>query len=160
LALADLPYGGFGENFTTSGVLEETVCIGDTFQTGSAVVQVAQPRWPCYKLNRRWSLPDLDARLDAARRWGWYLRVLQAGQVEAGQDFVLVERLAAVWNIDRVYAVRQRLTLIHCIIYACRFPPRRRITNTTGQWETNFRRLEIIYGEKSGSFQIAVVVFI
>lgn len=107
LNLPDLPYGGFGENFTTQGRLEENVCIGDIYQVGSAQVQVAQPRRPCYKLNRRWSLPDLDARLDAARRCGWYLRVLQEGWVEAGQEFVLVERPAGEWDVDRVYAVRQ-----------------------------------------------------
>jgi MOSC domain-containing protein YiiM len=107
LGLPELPCGGFGENFTTRGLLETEICIGDTFQIGSAVVQVAQPRRPCYKLNRRLGVPDLDARLDAARRCGWYLRVLREGEVQAGEDFVLVERQSALWDIGRVYAILQ-----------------------------------------------------
>ena len=107
LGLPDLPFGGLGENFTTAGLLEEQVCIGDTWQIGGAVVQVSQPRRPCYKLNLLWSVPDLDARVDASRRCGWYLRVLQPGSVEAGQAFVLIERPAPEWNIDRVYAIAQ-----------------------------------------------------
>ncbi len=107
LALPDLPYGGLGENFTTGGLLEEQVCIGDTWQIGEAVVQVSQPRRPCYKLNRLWSVPDLDARVNAARRCGWYLRVLKPGSVEAGQAFVFIERPAPDWNIERVYAIAQ-----------------------------------------------------
>lgn len=107
LGLPGLPYGGLGENFTTRGLLESQICIGDTWRIGGAVVQVSQPRRPCWKLNRLWSIPDLDTRLDAARRCGWYLRVLEPGTVEAGQDFQFMGRTAPEWNIQRVYEIRQ-----------------------------------------------------
>jgi MOSC domain-containing protein YiiM len=107
LARPELPYGGFGENFTTAGLLEAQVCVGDTWRIGEVVVQVSQPRWPCWKLNRLWAIPDLDARVDAARRCGWYLRVLEPGWVEAGLAFQLIERTQPEWNIERIYRITQ-----------------------------------------------------
>lgn len=92
LAPLRLPYGAFGENLTVSGLTEAHVSIGDTFELGEAVVQVSQPRSPCWKLARRWKVPDLAARVQKTGRTGWYLRVLKEGLVAPGQELVLVER--------------------------------------------------------------------
>ena len=73
--LPDMPYGAFGENFTTYGLLEDEVCIGDMFGIGDAVVQVSQPRQPCWKLERRWGIKDFVIRIKETGRIGWYLRV-------------------------------------------------------------------------------------
>lgn len=88
----DLVYGFFGENFTTSGLTEDAVFIGDVFQIGGARVQVSQPRSPCFKLGIRMGDENFPARFTAANRTGFYLRVLQEGVVAAGDDIALIER--------------------------------------------------------------------
>ena len=98
LQLAMAP-GAFGENFTTAGLNETNVCIGDVFRLGEAVVQVSQPRQPCAKLARRWRTKDLAARVIEAGKTGWYLRVLQEGAVEAGLEIKLLERPQPRWTI-------------------------------------------------------------
>jgi MOSC domain-containing protein YiiM len=95
----DLPFGAFGENFTISELDETRVCIGDVIEIGDAVLQVSQPRLPCYKLAYRWRIKDLTARVRASRRPGWYLRVLAEGYVEAGQAVALVERPYPQWRV-------------------------------------------------------------
>ncbi len=99
LQLPDITHGGFGENFTTEGWLETEVCIGDSFTIGSAVVQVSQPRQPCGTLARRWRVKDFPARVINANKTGWYLRVLQEGEVRAGLPFALLERPHPEWTI-------------------------------------------------------------
>lgn len=79
-----LPYGMFGENFTTEGLDESSVCIGDQFRIGDAVVEVTQPRMPCYKLGIRFGRPDMPKRFHASGRCGFYLAVLREGEVGAG----------------------------------------------------------------------------
>ena len=80
-----LGYGGdgthapFGENLSTLGVTEEDVCIGDIWRWGTAVLQVSQPRWPCYKLVMLSGHHDMIKRFVASGRSGWYLRVLEPG---------------------------------------------------------------------------------
>ncbi len=91
--------GGFGENFTVSGNSEETVCIGDVVEIGSAVLQVSQPRQPCWKLARLWKNPQLVKKVARNGRTGWYYRVLQEGEVEAGNEFTLVDRPHSTWTI-------------------------------------------------------------
>jgi MOSC domain-containing protein YiiM len=88
----ELPLGIFGENFTTTGVKEEEVNIGDRFEVGTATLMVTQPRTPCYKLGIRFGRPDLVKRFLASRRTGFYLRVLQEGEVGAGDTLELVSR--------------------------------------------------------------------
>ena len=93
LGLGELAVGAFGENFTTLGLLERDVCIGDTFAVGQQViVQVSQARQPCWKLARRWQIADLVEQVQAAGSTGWYFRVLQEGTVEAGDPISLLER--------------------------------------------------------------------
>ncbi|QDU87473.1 6-N-hydroxylaminopurine resistance protein [Pirellulimonas nuda] len=92
LGVSPLPHGAFGENFTTLGVTEADLCIGDVFSIGPAVVQVSQPRQPCWKLARRWRAKDLALRVQQNGRTGWYFRVLQEGEVERGAELLLKER--------------------------------------------------------------------
>ena len=87
----ELPWGMFGENLTTEGLLEGAVGIGDRFRIGSAQVVVTEPRMPCYKLGLRFRRDDVIKRFLASRRTGFYLAVLNEGEVEAGDR---MERLS------------------------------------------------------------------
>jgi MOSC domain-containing protein YiiM len=103
----ELTWGHFGENFTTQGLLEEEVYIGDTFRIGSALVQVSQPRIPCYKLGIRFGRADMAKRFLASKRSGFYLAVLAEGIVQAGDKITCVERDThgiSVRDILRLYA--------------------------------------------------------
>jgi MOSC domain-containing protein YiiM len=91
--------GGFGENFTIAGAVEKDVCIGDVFRCQGVLVQVSQPRQPCWKLARRWRIKDLAVRVERTGRTGWYFRVLEEGPVEAGADFALLERPHPQWTV-------------------------------------------------------------
>jgi MOSC domain-containing protein YiiM len=82
----------FGENLSTIGVLEHDVRIGDVWSWGDALLQVTQPRWPCFKLALYRERADIQARLRASGRTGWYLRVLQPGEVPAGGPIDVVTR--------------------------------------------------------------------
>ncbi|MEH2009180.1 MOSC domain-containing protein [Nostoc sp.] len=88
----ELPLGIFGENFTTTGLREEKVNIGDRFRIGTVTLMVTQPRLPCYKLGIRFGRPDMVKRFLASRRTGFYFRVLQEGEVGAGDTLELVSR--------------------------------------------------------------------
>jgi MOSC domain-containing protein YiiM len=79
----DLGPAPFGENLSTIGVLERDVRIGDVWTWGTARLQVTQPRWPCYKLALHRRRADIQARLRSTGRTGWYLRVLEPGDVPA-----------------------------------------------------------------------------
>jgi MOSC domain-containing protein YiiM len=105
LALIDLPLGAFGENFTTEGLLEGDVCIGDVFKIGETLVQISQPRQPCWKLARRWRVKDLAVRVQETGRTGWYFRVLREGRVQAGSNLVLVERPCPRWTVTAANTV-------------------------------------------------------
>jgi MOSC domain-containing protein YiiM len=87
-----LPYGIFGENFTTEGLNEESVRIGDQFKVGETILEVTQPRMPCYKLGIRFRRPDMPKRFHASGRCGWYLAVLQEGIVSAGDVWTRIRR--------------------------------------------------------------------
>jgi len=71
----------FGENLTVVGVTERDVCIGDRWSWGDALLEVCQPRWPCFKLTIRTGVRDIGHRLRASGRTGWYLRVIEPGTV-------------------------------------------------------------------------------
>lgn len=105
LGLAEIIGGGFGENLTTVGLLEDSVCIGDTFRAGEVLLQVSQPRGPCWKLARRWNQPDLALRADENGRTGWYYRVLREGYLRAGDTLQLLERPNPRWTVRRAYLV-------------------------------------------------------
>ena len=96
------PYNGsFGENFTVSSMLENEICIGDTFKVGSVIVQVSQPRQPCWKLARKFNQPKLPFWVQNTSKTGWYFRVLEEGHVENMNEFTLVERTNPSWSIQR-----------------------------------------------------------
>jgi len=84
--------GNFGENLTTEGLSEETVHIGDQLQIGTALFTVTQPRSPCYKLGLRFDREDMTKRFYAGRRFGFYLRVLREGVLQADAAVTIVER--------------------------------------------------------------------
>jgi MOSC domain-containing protein YiiM len=101
-----LPWGMFGENFTTAGHFESELNIGDKFRLGSAVVMVTEPRMPCYKLAIRFERPDIIKRFLASERTGFYFAVLQEGEVKAGDAIELIERSLhglKVSDITRLY---------------------------------------------------------
>lgn len=95
----DLPYGGFGENLTLQGIEESNICIGDVWCIGDVLLEVSQPRQPCWKLGRRWERPDLPKRVIATGRTGWYFRVRQPGTLEAGAACQLEKRPYPVWTV-------------------------------------------------------------
>ncbi|MHC0068303.1 MOSC domain-containing protein [Nostoc sp. UIC 10890] len=106
----ELTLGIFGENFTVTGLKEEELNIGDRFQIGSVELMVTQPRLPCYKLGIRFGRSDMVKRFLASRRTGFYFRVLQEGEVVAGDTLELVSRDTnniTVANIIQLY-VRER----------------------------------------------------
>lgn len=82
----DLPWGAFGENFTTEGLLEGQLQVGDRLRIGSAEFIVTQPRMPCFKLGIRFGSPDMVKRFLEAKRTGFYLAVLREGDVGAGDS--------------------------------------------------------------------------
>jgi ferredoxin-NADP reductase/MOSC domain-containing protein YiiM len=86
----DLTYGQFGENFTVDGLSDVEVCIGDRYRIGSALFEVTQPRVTCYRLGIRMNQPEMAALLVRHGRPGFYLRVLEEGEVEAGDEITRV----------------------------------------------------------------------
>ena len=106
----ELPLGVFGENFTTEGLLEDSVHLGDRFAVGSAEVLVTQPRLPCYKLGVRFDSPDMVKRFFAARRTGFYLAIAREGEVGAGDEIKLISpdpNAVPVSEIARLYAEKR-----------------------------------------------------
>ena len=110
LGAVEFPFGSFGENFTTEGLLETEVCLGDIFEVGSALVQVSQPRQPCWKLARRWRRKDLALRVQESGRTGWYFRVIREGTVQAGSRLILIERPCPEWTVASANDVMHRWT--------------------------------------------------
>ena len=92
--------GAFGENLSIKSQVESEVCVGDIFQIGTCKLQISQPRQPCWKLSRRWGLEDLSIRVQETGRSGWYLRVVESGELQAGDSIELVDRLHPEWTID------------------------------------------------------------
>jgi len=92
LEMAAIDFGAFGENFTVEGWTEENVCIGDVFRVGEAVIQISQPRLPCWKLDRRFGQSGIRAAVEQSGRTGWYARVITEAYVQAGDAITLVDR--------------------------------------------------------------------
>ncbi len=88
LGRTDFVYGQFGENFTIEGLRDDEVCIGDRYRIGSAVFEVTQPRVTCYRVGIRMNDPRIPALLVSHRRPGFYFRVLEEGDVQAGNEIV------------------------------------------------------------------------
>jgi MOSC domain-containing protein YiiM len=108
----DIIWGMFGENFTTEGLMEDTVNIGDQFQIGSAKLIATQPRMPCYKLGVRFGRMDVVRRFLASGRPGIYFKVLKEGQVQIGNKIETINRdknNVTVKDIVRLYVTRDHL---------------------------------------------------
>jgi MOSC domain-containing protein YiiM len=90
LAGTALPWGSFGENLSTEGLVESDVFLGDRFAIGEAEVVVTQPRIPCFKLNLKFQRDDMAKRFLASGRTGFYFRVLREGEIGAGDEIVRV----------------------------------------------------------------------
>jgi MOSC domain-containing protein YiiM len=101
LSLADIPYGGFGENLTIAGADERSVCIGDRWRADGIEFEVSQPRQPCWKMGRRWKIPSLPKQVIQNGRSGWYLRVLNEGELAAGAEIELISRPGPTWTVAR-----------------------------------------------------------
>lgn len=92
LADLDLPWGAFGENFTSEGIVEDQVTIGARLRVGSAEFMVTQPRMPCFKLGIRFNRRDIVKRFLESKRSGFYLSVIREGEVEKGNAIEFAER--------------------------------------------------------------------
>jgi len=107
----ELPWGMFGENLTTRGLLEGGVNIGDRFRIGSAEVMVTEPRMPCYKLGLKFGRDDVIKRFLASRRTGFYVTVIAEGEVGSGDPIEAISRDShgvTVRDITDLYANKLR----------------------------------------------------
>ena len=101
--LPQLPigHGGFGENLTLADADESTVCIGDRYETANCAFEISQPRQPCWKIARRWGLKTLTKYVAQTGRTGWYVRVIQGGELASGETMVRTERPHPEWTVAR-----------------------------------------------------------
>jgi ferredoxin-NADP reductase/MOSC domain-containing protein YiiM len=131
-----LAYGQFGENFTVEGVADTEVCIGDRYRIGGALFEVTQPRVTCYRVGIRMDEPEMAALLVKHGRPGFYFRVIEEGEVEAGDDIVRVA----------VGAERMSVSEINALLYTPGHPRDRleralRIPALSAGWRNSFAAL-------------------
>jgi MOSC domain-containing protein YiiM/ferredoxin-NADP reductase len=105
LRRTDFVYGQFGENFTVEGLPDDVVCIGDRYQIGSALFEVTQPRVTCYRLGIRMNNPQMAALLTSRGRPGFYFRVLQEGEVGAGDTITKVGEAGERMTVAEINAL-------------------------------------------------------
>ncbi len=131
LGIPNLTGGDFGENFTIDGLSECDVCIGDIWSVGEAVVQISQPRQPCWKLARRWDVKDLALQVQQTGYTGWYFRVLTAGLVHSGLSLELQQRYWPQWTVAAANHVmhHDQHNLIRAEELAC-------VTALSPSWQT------------------------
>lgn len=103
-----LDYGAFGENLTIRGLLETEVCIGDVFQLGEAVVQVSQPRQPCYKLSLKYGLTDMPLKVQDTGFTGFYFRVLEEGVVSRADGLTKIHSHPKAITVDYANHIMHR----------------------------------------------------
>jgi MOSC domain-containing protein YiiM len=104
----ELPWGAFGENFTSEGIREEQTRIGDRIRIGSAEFMVTQPRMPCFKLGIRFNRRDMVKRFLASKRTGFYLAVIREGEVENGDAIEFIEKQetgVTITDIVNLYSI-------------------------------------------------------
>lgn len=95
--------GSFGSNLAMTGLMEDQVLLGDRFRLGSALLEVCQPRQPCWKIEHRFGAKGMVKRIMRTGRCGWFYRVIEAGEAEAGDSFTLVEPGLADWSMARIF---------------------------------------------------------
>ena len=144
LKRTDFVPGQFGENFTTEGLPDDVVCIGDRYRIGSALFEVTQPRVTCYRVGIRMNEPRMPALLTSSGRPGFYFRVLEEGEVGAGDEIV------------KVGETKERMTIeeINALLYSPDHPPDRlrralRIDALSPGWRASFEAL--LQGATSGA---------
>src|SRR5262245_22437027 len=146
LGRSDFAYGQFGENFTVDGLADDEVCIGDRYQIGTAVFEVTQPRVSCYRVGIRMNDPRIPALLVSHRRPGFYFRVLQEGEVEAGD------------GVSKLASGPEQMTVaeIDALLYLPGHPRRQllralRIPALSPGWQSSFRALLRSEGDSGNS---------
>ena len=116
LGLGNLPFGAMGENLTISGLHEDDVCIGDIHKIGSLVLQVSQPRKPCFKLSKRWMNRELANEIFKTGLTGWYYRVLEKGACKVKDEVNVVLKDNIQMSISQVnslfYSPKENLNLV------------------------------------------------
>jgi MOSC domain-containing protein YiiM len=144
LRRADFVHGQFGENFTIEGLPDDEVCIGDRYQIGSGLFEVTQPRVTCYRVGIRMDEPRMPALLTSSGRPGFYFRVLQEGEVEAGDA------------ITKVGEAKERMTIaeVNALLYSPDHPRDRveralRIEALSPGWRFSFEAL--LRGQSPGN---------
>jgi MOSC domain-containing protein YiiM len=133
----DFVWGMFGENFTTEGLMEDAVNIGDHLQIGSAKLVATQPRMPCYKLGVRFGHMEIIRRFLASGRPGIYFRVLKEGKVQRGDKIEVVKRdenNVTVKDIVRLYITRDHVDSIETMRRAIK------ISSLPEGWKHEFRQ--------------------
>jgi MOSC domain-containing protein YiiM len=103
--------GAFGENLVSEGITERQVCIGDVYRLGDALIEVSQPRQPCWRLNQYFGIPDMSYRLQNSLRTGWYYRVLQPGDIQVNDTLRLQDRPLPDWTLHRVLELLYKDTM-------------------------------------------------
>jgi len=110
LAGRDLNWGMFGENFTTAGLNEETVAIGDEFRVGTVRLRVTQPRIPCFKLGIRFGNDEIIKRFFKSGKWGFYFSVVEEGSCQRGDEIVYLSgdgRNVKVIDVVRLFLAKE-----------------------------------------------------
>ena len=95
--------GGFGSNLAVSGLTEDMVHIGDRFRLGTALIEISQPRQPCWKIEHRFGHKGMVARIIESGCCGWYFRVIEEGEVAAGDSLERIALGATEWSVARVF---------------------------------------------------------
>jgi MOSC domain-containing protein YiiM len=99
LKLSENPNGSFGENLTVSGLTEDHAYIGDVFACGDVLLQITQPREPCWKLAFKFKQKKLPQWVITSGRTGWYMRVLQEGEINTDMSFTRIKRGCQDWSV-------------------------------------------------------------
>lgn len=94
-----LPFGALAENLTITGLDERSVMLGDVHQIGTAILQVSQPRKPCWKISRRWNHKAFTNEIFTSGLTGWYYKVLQEGLISSGDEVTVVKQKSAQISI-------------------------------------------------------------
>src|ERR1700759_5243351 len=105
LKRTDFVHGQFGENFTIEGLPDGAVCIGDRYQIGTALFEITQPRVTCYRVGIRMNEPRMPALLTSSGRPGFYFRVIEEGEVGAGDEIILVGQAAERMTVAEINAL-------------------------------------------------------
>jgi len=100
--------GAFGSNLAVTDLIESDVHIGDRFRLGSALIEISQPRQPCWKVDHRFATKGMTATIVKTGRSGWYFRVIENGDVEAGDTLDRVEIGHEGWTVERVFKAVMR----------------------------------------------------